>query len=215
MYAPKQLREERRDVLLSSIKTIRFAVVVALVSGELEAAHLPLMACECDGKLVLEGHVARGNGLWKAVATGAAGLGVFQGPQAYVHPGWLATKRETGRAVPTWNYIAIHAHGRLSSIDNVDWLLRHVDQLSQLTEADRPEPWSVADAPKGYIDQLAHGIVGLRLEVERLEGVWKMIQHHPEANRLGVIAGLSASTTHSDQAMAMAMRVAETTRNTV
>jgi transcriptional regulator len=199
-------------VLVASIGAIRFAALVAIDNDGLQAAHLPMRARERSGSLVLEGHVARGNPMWSAVGAGATALAVFQGPQAYVHPGWLVTKRETGRVVPTWNYIAVHAHGRLSSIDDRAWLRGHVDELTSLTEADRPEPWATSDAPDDYIDGLLGGIVGLRLEVERLEGVWKLIQHHPQSNRLGVIAGLSASKSLEDQAMAVAMRDAESRR---
>ena len=208
MYAPKQFREERREVLVEAIGSIRFASLVAWVDG-FEAVHLPMIAREHDGALALEGHVARGNPLWKAIGTGAPGLAIFQGPQAYVHPGWLATKRETGRAVPTWNYVAVQARGELSAIEDPAWLLRHVDDLTELIEQGRPEPWSTADAPEGYIETLARGIVGLRLDVREREGAWKLIQHHPEANRLGVIDGLSASEQPGDRALADEMRQAE------
>lgn len=212
MYAPKQFREDRRDVLLDAIRAIRFSALVTLHDGSLAAARIPMIAHERDDSIILEGHVARGNRLWDLSAIGAPALAIFQGPQAYVHPGWLATKRETGRAVPTWNYVAVHAQGQLFSTHDADWLQRHVDDLTRMTETGRPEPWETADAPDGYIEGLLKGIVGLRLEVVQLEGVWKMIQHHPEANRLGVIAGLSASSAPSDHAMAEIMQDREKQR---
>lgn len=170
MYAPKQFREERRDVLLSAIGSIRLAALVASAGGSIEAVHLPMIAREDGDDVVIEGHVARGNPLWRAIGEGVPALAIFQGPQAYVHPGWLATKRETGKVVPTWNYVAIHAHGRLTVHDDRHWLLRHIHELTELTEAGRPDPWAMSDAPAGYIDQLARGIVGLALHVDRLEG---------------------------------------------
>ncbi len=206
MYAPKQFREGRREVLLSAIDNIRLAALVASSEHFLEAAHLPMIAREEGDALLIEGHVARSNPLWRMIGDGARALAIFQGPQAYVHPGWLATKRETGKAVPTWNYVAVHARGHIVINDDSDWLLRHVQQLTQLTEAGRPEPWAVSDAPDGYIDQLLRGIVGLTLKVDRLEGAWKMIQHHPDANRTGVIEGLASTREASAMAVADVMR---------
>lgn len=206
MYAPKQFREERREVLLSAIGSIRLAALVASSEHSLDAAHLPMIAREEGDALLIEGHVARGNPLWRMIGDGVPALAIFQGPQAYVHPGWLATKRETGKAVPTWNYVAIHAHGHVAINDDPAWLLRHVEELTRLTEAGRPEPWALSDAPDGYIDQLVRGIVGLTLKVARLEGVWKMIQHHPEANRAGVIEGLASTRELDAMAVADVMR---------
>ncbi len=206
MYAPKQFREERRDVLLSAIGSIRLAALVASPDNSLQAAHLPMIAHESGDGLVIEGHVARGNPLWRTAGDATPALAIFQGPQAYVHPGWLPTKRETGKAVPTWNYVAIHAHGHLTAHDDPTWLLRHLHELTQLTEAGRQEAWAVSDAPDGYIDQLVRGIVGLTLHVDRLEGTWKMIQHHPETNRLGVIDGLTSTGEPTAMEVANVMR---------
>lgn len=204
MYAPKQFREERQDVLIAAIRSIQFGTLVTPIETALEAVHLPMIVRESAAGVVLEGHVAIGNPLWKAVANGT-GLAIFQGPQAYVHPGWYETKRKTGKAVPTWNYVAIHAHGRLSVERDAAWLRDHVTELTSINEAGWPEPWSVSDAPDDYIDAMLRAIVGVRLEISKMEGVWKMIQHHPEANRLGVIAGLSAESSSSAQAVAAIM----------
>lgn len=191
MYAPKQFREERRDVLIAAIRSIQFGTLAVSAGTEIEAVHLPMIVRDGAGGVIIEGHVAIGNPLWKAATGGAHALAIFQGPQAYVHPGWYETKRTTGKAVPTWNYVAVHARGRLSVERDPAWLREHVTELTRVNEAGRTEPWAVSDAPDGYIDAMLRAIVGIRLEVDAMEGVWKMIQHHPEANRLGVIAGLS------------------------
>ncbi len=214
MYAPKQFREERREVLLSAIESIRLAALVVTSGRSLEAAHLPMIACENGDALLIEGHVARANPLWRAVEDGAAAIAIFQGPQAYVRPGWLATKRETGKTVPTWNYVAVHAHGRIAINDDPAWLLRHVGDLTGLTEGGQPEPWAVSDAPDGYIDKLVGGIVGLTLKIDRLEGTWKMLQHHSKANRVGVIEGLASTREPGAIAVATVMRELEQGRGT-
>jgi transcriptional regulator len=205
VYRPKQFREDRRDILLAAIGTIRFATLVLGTPEELQAAHLPMIAKESDGQLTLEGHVARGNPIWRSASPEAHALAIFQGPQAYVHPGWLATKKTTGKVVPTWNYVAIHARGTVSVVDDPSWLRRHVEDLTNYNERAYSEPWAVSDAPADYIAALVNAIIGIRLEVSRLEGAWKMIQHHPAENRLGVISGLSKSPAPNDQAMAAAM----------
>ena len=205
MYAPRQFREERQEVLLGAIRAIQFGALVVPVAAELEAVHLPMIVREGAGGIVLEGHVALGNPLWKAATAGTAALAIFQGPQAYVHPGWYETKRTTGKAVPTWNYVAVHVRGRLSIERDPAWLRDHVTELTRVNEAERPAPWAISDAPDDYIAAMLQAIVGVRLEVGSIEGVWKMIQHHPEANRLGVIAGLRAEGGPGAQAVAAIM----------
>lgn len=205
MYAPPQFREERRDVLVAALRAIRFGALVAVARTGPEAVHLPMLVREGADGLALEGHVARANPFWRLAADGGIGLAILQGPHAYVHPGWYETKRLTGRAVPTWNYVAVHARGRLSVERDPDRLRAHVGELTDAHEAGRAEPWAVSDAPDDYVDSLLRGIVGVRLAVEALEGAWKLIQHHPEVNRLGVVAGLSAEDDEGARAVASIM----------
>lgn len=192
MYARAQSRETRPERLIAAIRSLRLGAFVVARDGALTAAHLPVIATETPDGLILDAHVARGNPIWRAAGDGATALAVFQGPHAYVHPGWYPSKAEDGRVVPTWNYVAVHAHGRLSAAHDGDWLARHLDAITAQQEADQTRPWAVSDAPDDYIAGLRRGIVGLSLRVERLEGVWKMNQHHPDANRRGAIEGLGA-----------------------
>ena len=112
--------------------------------------------------------------------------------------------------VPTWNYIAVHAHGRLQAVQDEAWLLAHLDDLTGANEAGREHPWAVADAPADYVRGLARAVVGLRLPVERAEGVWKMIQHRGEGDRLGAIDRLAQEP--GGQAVADVMRELEAAR---
>ncbi|MBL0923994.1 MAG: FMN-binding negative transcriptional regulator [Sphingomonadaceae bacterium] len=209
---PKQFQETREDVLLRAIADIKLAALV--VSNEnIEAAHVPMVATQnANGDLVLQSHVARPNPIWRMAGEGCQALAIFQGPQAYIHPGWFPAKREHGKAVPTWNYIAVHVHGRLSSTDDPDWLRRHLDHLTEQNEVGRPAPWAVSDAPPSFIETLLGAIVGLELLPERIEGAWKMLQHHPDANRLGVIDGLSHSNSSQDRIVAEVMSGLERSR---
>jgi len=129
-------------------------------------------------------------------------MALFTGPHAYVSPSWYAAKREHGRVVPTWNYVAVHAYGPAEFFDDADGLLEVVTRLTDLHERPRAEPWAVTDAPEAFIRAQLKGIVGLRLPIARLEGKRKMSQNRSAADRAGVAAGLAASDRASDRAAA-------------
>jgi transcriptional regulator len=182
MYVPDPFREDRPDVMQDAIRRIGFAT---LVTTGLEANHLPMLLQ--DG--MLRGHVARANPVWKG-GDGAA-LAIFLGPHAYVSPGWYPSKAETGKAVPTWNYLTVHARGSIRWIHDADWVHAHVAALSDTHEAGRAKPWAVTDAPAAYIDSLARAIVGFEIAIETLEGKWKLSQNRSAADREGVRDGLA------------------------
>jgi transcriptional regulator len=181
MYVPDHFREDRPEVLQDAMRRIGFAT---LVTQGLEANHLPMLLR--DG--MLHGHVARANPVWKAGAGEA--LAVFLGPHAYVSPNWYPSKAETGKAVPTWNYLTVHARGALNWIQDTDWLRAHVTALSATHEAGRENPWAIDDAPASYVDGLLRAIVGFELTIKNLEGKWKLSQNRDAADRAGVRDGL-------------------------
>ncbi len=151
---------------------------------------------------VLRAHVARANPFWRDAAGLAEALVVFRGVDAYISPSWYATKRETGKVVPTWNYTAVHAYGAVRVIDDRDWLRRQIDDLTAAHESGRPAPWSVDDAPAGFIDDMLAGVVGIEIEISRIEGKWKVGQNRSDADRAGVAAGLRAIGGDASLAMA-------------
>jgi len=207
MYVSTTTREDRQDVLVAAIRSIRFGALVVVSDDGLSATHIPMLVREFpNGVVELEGHVARQNDLWRIAQSAVPALAIFQGPQAYIHPGWYPTKKADGRAVPSWNYVAVHAHGSLEAVEDVAWLRSHLSNLTDLNEAGRAEPWALTDAPEDYIDAMMSAIVGLRLRVGRLEGNWKMGQKQRLENRIGAIDGLFASASTQDQDVAMAMR---------
>jgi transcriptional regulator len=177
MYVPDHFREDRPDVLHQAMRRIGFAT---LVTKDLDANHLPMLLE--DG--VLRGHVARANPVWKS-GEGAA-LAIFLGPHAYVSPNWYPSKAETGKAVPTWNYITVHVRGQIHWRQEPDWLRAHLTALSQEHESGRSTPWQVSDAPENYIETMLRGIVGFELAIESLEGKYKLSQNRDAADRAGV-----------------------------
>jgi transcriptional regulator len=137
----------------------------------------------------LHGHLARNNAQWKHEALGEA-LAIVRGPDAYISPGWYASKAEHGRVVPTWNYVTAHVYGRLVVHDDPVWTEDLVRRLTGEHEARRDHPWSVDDAPRAYIEGQLRAIVGIELEITRIEAKAKLSQNRPTADVDGVIAGL-------------------------
>ncbi len=190
MYAASSFREERLPVLHQFIRDHPFACVVSANAQGVQASHIPLVLEEREGTLgVLHGHLARANQHWQSLADGEV-LAIFQGPHAYISPSWYASKKEHGRVVPTWNYLAVHACGHARVFDDAKSLRAILELLTHQQESKRSEPWKVSDAPDDYIENTSRGIVGFALTLTRLEGIWKMSQNRPDADRVGVVAGL-------------------------
>ena len=193
MYVPPHFQQSDLALLHDAIRGAGLATLVSLGADGLIASHVPLMldaAAGPNGTLV--GHLAKGNPQGRGAVVGTDALAIFQGPDAYITPSWYATKRETGKVVPTWNYVAIHVYGPLEFFDDAAELLEVVTRLTTLHEGPRPAPWAVSDAPPDFIQAHLKGIVGFRMPITRLEGKWKMSQNRPAADRIGVAEGLRA-----------------------
>lgn len=202
MYIPKHNEETRTEVLDRLIRSRPLASLVTVGATGLFATHLPLVLHrEDDQHAVLRGHLARANRQWKEFSRETDALAIFSGPQHYITPAWYPEKAETGKVVPTWNYAVVHAYGRLEIIEDSDWLLTHLNSLTDTHEATRPEPWSVADAPADFIATIARGIVGIEMKIDRLEGKWKVSQNQTEQTRASVAEGLEALGTEDALAM--------------
>lgn len=207
MYVPKHFAETRVAVMHELIRAHPLAAIVTLRAGGLAAEHVPL---EIDpdpapyGTLL--GHVARANPMWRELAPETQALAIFQGPQAYVSPSAYATKRETGKVVPTWNYAVVHARCTLRAVEDPAWLRALVERLTRRHESGRDAPWQVADAPPDYVDQMVRAIVGIELEITELTGKWKVSQNRTARDRAGVVESLAREG--GDAAAAMARLVA-------
>ena len=194
MYAPRPFAEERLDVLHAAIRAIGFANLVSHGEAGLQASHIPTLLDASAGEFgVLEGHFARANSHWRSLAEGGDALAIYTAANAYISPNWYPSKHETGRGVPTWNYLAVQAHGRIEVYEDAALLADLVTRLTEAHERGRAQPWAVADAPADYIQGLLHAIVGFRLTITRLAGAWKMSQNRPEPDLAGIRAGLAAN----------------------
>jgi transcriptional regulator len=202
MYTPPAFRDDDLRSLRATIRAARLAILVTATAEGPLATNLPLFLDENEGEHgVIYGHVAKANPHWRVPPVGEA-LAMFMGPDAYVTPAWYQTKQETGKVVPTWNYVAVHAHGPIEFFEDADRLLEVVTRLTNLHEGERSAPWAVSDAPADFIQSQLKGIVGLRMPITRLEGKRKMSQNRNEADRVGVVSGLSSSDRPSDREVA-------------
>lgn len=192
MYTPAQFKVEDEAEAHRLMRAYPFAILVTHGADGVVATHLPIvLKVDEAGPLGrIECHLARPNPQWKTFAPDADALVIFQGPEAYIRPGWYASKAEHGKVVPTWNYSVVHAYGRLEVVQDQDWLRTHVTELTDQQEAPYAARWSTADAPGNYVDMLTRGIVGLKLEITRLEGKAKMSQNREPRDRVGVVQGL-------------------------
>jgi transcriptional regulator len=191
MYLPALFREDRVEAQHALIRSHPLGLLISHGSSGLSANLLPFVLKAGDGeRAVLQAHMARANPQWREL-DGQAVLVVFRGTDAYISPSLYATKKETGKVVPTWNYTMVQARGKAKLRDHIDWLTPQLNALTTGREASRPHPWAIADAPADYIEAQKKAIVGIEIEIAQLEGKWKVSQNQPEANRRSVVAGLS------------------------
>jgi len=202
MHIPRAFKDDDIESIRVTIRGARLANLVTATAEGPVATPLPLFLDESEGERgVLYGHLAKANPHWQLRPIGEA-LAIFTGPDAYVTPSWYATKQETGKVVPTWNYVAVHAYGPVEFFEEPERLLEVVTRLTNKHEGSRAKPWAVSDAPPDFIAAQLRGIVGIRIPVSRFEGKRKMSQNRPEADRVRVAAGLAASQNPQDRVVA-------------
>jgi transcriptional regulator len=203
MYNPEPFAESRIEVLHAFIRQHPLAALVSNDSNGLEATHVPMfLDPQADPPGVLRCHLARANPQWRMLESSPSVLAIFRGAQHYITPSWYVSKKEHGKVVPTWNYVAVHVWGRARLFEEQAGLLRHLKELTDRNESAFAQPWSVDDAPKDYINALSTAIIGVEISIERIEGKWKASQNRPAADRQGVVEGLE--TLGSPQSLEMA-----------
>ncbi len=200
VYLPPHFTETREEVLLAHIERHDFGLLVTQ-DGGLIASQVPFLIERRDGKLVLFGHLARPNPQVAALDGGEA-LVVFHGPHAYISPSWYAT----GPAVPTWNYVSVHAYGTPHTTTDKDWLRDLLRRLSERHEAREAAPWRMQDQPDAFLAGMLGGIVGFEIAVSRLDGKFKLSQNRPAADRPRIIAALDARDDADSHGVAGLMR---------
>lgn len=194
MYVPKYFREDDEATLRQYVRDYGFGLLIVADADGIDASHVPFHLVDGPGKGALQCHVARQNPIWRRLADSPDVLVVFQGPDAYVTPSWYATKREHGKVVPTWNYLAVHIEGRARVVEDPVWIGQHLHDLTDQHETGRAVPWAVDDAPEAFTRRLMRGLIGIEIPIAKLTGKVKASQNQPPRNREGVKAGLEAAT---------------------
>jgi transcriptional regulator len=201
VYLPPHFTETRPEVLLAHIERHDFGLLVTNSDDGLIASQIPFLVERRGEELYLQGHLARPNPQLAALGQGEA-LAIFAGPHAYISPGWY----EAGPAVPTWNYVTVHAYGTAQTIEGAEWLRALLRRLSERHEAREAKPWRMDELSEAYVASMLKGIVGIEIAVTRLEGKFKLSQNRPEGDRPRIIAALEARGDAESRGVADLMR---------
>jgi transcriptional regulator len=202
-FDPPPAAGDGADVLHAFIRQYPLAALVTSGADGLDASHVPvILHADAGAHGMLRCHLARANPQWKTIGSSTPVLAIFQGSEHYITPSWYVSKQEHGKVVPTWNYIAVHIRGKATLFEEPAALLHHLQSLTDQNEAPFAQPWSIHDAPEGYIAALTKAIVGVEISIESIEGKWKASQNRPPADRQAVVAGLRSL--HSPAGTAMA-----------
>jgi transcriptional regulator len=209
MYQPPPHRQEQLEAQHALIRSHPLGLLISHGAEGLQANYIPFLIDPKASRLgTLQAHMARANGQWRALDAASDVLVIFQGADHYITPSWYETKRETGKVVPTWNYVMVQARGRPRVIEDAGWLHAQIEALTKKHESARPAPWAVGDAPEAFIAMQIKAIVGVEIEITDIAGKWKASQNRPAADRIGVVAGLEALGDEASREMASIVREA-------
>lgn len=197
MYVPRHFRQDDRETLLALVERNAFGTLVSSGAAGLHVSHIPFVVDREGDTVKLLGHVARANEQWKALEEAQHVVAIFEGPHGYISPTWYVTHP----SVPSWNYAVVHAHGKARLLDEA-YTHDLVDRLARIYEAGNAKPWKLSDQPSAYVSGMLAMIVGFEIEVERLEGKFKLSQNRP-VEIPGVAAALEA---RGEGALAALMR---------
>jgi transcriptional regulator len=210
MYLPAHFEENRADVLHRLIADYPLGALVTLGPAGLDANHVPFEFDAAKGAHgTLRAHVARANPVWQQVKDGDDVLVMFQGPSGYISPNWYPSKHEAHRQVPTYNYLVVHVHGRISVRDDEAFVRGVVARLTRKMEAGEPGPWKMGDSPEDFISMMLKAIVGIEIEVTRLVGKAKLSQNKAAADRRGAAEGARQRGEHAVDAATSADALAD------
>lgn len=198
MYIPKHFTIDDETIIFDLIESFSFATLISQHKGEPYATHLPLILNKEER--VLYGHFARANEQWKD-ARDQKLLVIFQGPHSYISPSWY----ETNKAVPTWNYVAIHVYGELEIIDDNNVIFKTLDDMVKKYE--RPESdYNLNIVEPSYIEGMSKGIVPFKINISKIEAKAKLSQNHPVERQKLIIQQLEHSYSENDNLIAALMK---------
>ncbi|MEX5551298.1 FMN-binding negative transcriptional regulator [Pseudomonas pergaminensis] len=191
MYVPEHFAEHRPEQLHRIIRDNPLGILVTEGESGMDADHIPFELDTGHGTYgLLTAHVARANPVWQRCAGGTPVMVIFRGAEGYISPTWYASKHETHRQVPTWNYEVVHVHGVMRVMSEEKLLRRTLALLTRHQESKEIKPWKMGDAPREYLDEMVSRVVGIEIEMQCVECKRKLNQNKSHADRLSVIAHL-------------------------
>lgn len=212
MYVPAHFEESKIETLHDLMVAHPLATLVTMTSNGINANHIPLHLVKDKGQYgTLQGHVARANSVWSDIDNNVESLIIFQGPNSYITPSWYPTKQENEKVIPTWNYVTVHAYGKLRVIDDPVWIKSQLELLTAQQEASFDKPWAVSDAPVEFTNKMISAIVGIEILITKLTGKWKVSQNQPALNQAGVVEGLKSLS--NSEAIKIATLVESASKN--
>jgi transcriptional regulator len=190
VYVPSSFQEDDPCLLRALVQANGFGLLVTVEDGLPKATHLPMLLDPAQGpKGALFGHLARANPQWRCFDGKSPALAVFLGPHAYVSPRWYSGSRN----VPTWDYVAVHAHGAPRILESRDAVRDLLGRTMNFYESAFPEPRSLDSIPADYAEGLLDAIVAFELPITRIAGARKLSQNKGALDRAGVAEGLRAT----------------------
>lgn len=198
MYIPKHFTIDDENIIFGLIESLSFATLISQHNGEPYATHLPLLLNKEER--VLNGHFARANEQWKDAGDQKI-LVIFQGPHSYISPSWY----ETNKAVPTWNYVAIHVYGELEIIDDKEVIFNTLDDMVKKYE--KPDSdYNLNSVEPSYIEGMSKGIVAFKIKISKIDAKAKLSQNHPDERQKLIIGQLENSSSENDKRIASFMK---------
>ena len=193
MYIPAHFAADDLDQVADFVHGAGAADLVTFDGTQPVASLLPVIwdrSAGGNGRLL--GHMALANPQWSTAVPDVPALAIVHGPQAYISPSWYQSTKEHGRVVPTWNYTAVHFTGPVTFHRDSDWLRDIVTRLTERYEDGREDRWWVDDAPEKFIAGQLRAIVGVEMQIARVEAKDKLSQNRTPDDRAGVIPALRA-----------------------
>ena len=207
MFIPAKFKQTDLNELRRFVAAHPLATLVVAGASEPQAAHIPVFWHDDGSEYgLLRGHFAKANPIWQADAD-ADWLAICQNNGHYLSPNWYPSKARDHKAVPTWNYQAVHLRGRLRLLTEATDIHALLATLTRQHEAGQPQPWRLEDAPADYLAALSRAIVCFEMPIRSIEAQYKLSQNHSTENRHGVITGLQALHTPAADHIAAAVTI--------
>jgi transcriptional regulator len=201
MYIPKPYQMNDKETVIDFIKDTSFGLLVSH-STNIQATHLPFILNRFENETILYSHMALANPQWRSIEEQEV-LVVFSGPNKYISPSWY--KGNEGE-VPTWDYVSAHVYGHCKVVSDRDELEQILVETIDFFEATQSNPWNLGYVNKEYYNHLFKQIIGIKINVTRIEAAWKLHQDYSSEIKNSVIETLGNQVDDNSRMIAELIR---------